>query len=265
MTTAKKASVLSVILRIASGLGFLIYFVAIVAVFVVRPKWVQKIQDFTQQVEIQILELDLVMSHANQSLMIASTALKDTGDFLLESEDLLGESTVLLESVGELIGEEATTTILSTQDALEAAVPGAEAIDSMLKALSVLEPLTGFAYDPEKSLSQGLEEVSVSLEPLPESLRDIQEQLLQASEEVDQLSPGLSEMSENLSDFSDSILGVSERLEDGEEVFRLVQDALETVQNRVASISWISTIIVSVFLALGAISQLSAFLVGKQL
>ena len=57
---------------------------------------------------------------------------------------------------------------------------------------------------------------------------------------------------------------ITNQLEAGEQTFFSIEESIEKFQNRVARISWISTIILSVFIALGAISQLSAFHVGKQ-
>jgi hypothetical protein len=74
----------------------------------------------------------------------------------------------------------------------------------------------------------------------------------------------LEAVARDLSNFSDTILGISEQMETGQNSFQLLYDLLDKIQNRVAQISWISTIILSLFLAFGALSQLSTFLVGKQ-
>jgi uncharacterized phage infection (PIP) family protein YhgE len=222
------------------------------------------IDSFASQLERESLKIYLVLKQAELSLVVTSETLSDTGELLADSEDLLGKSGDLLRSVGAVIGEDATTTIQSTQDALEAAIPGAQAIDSMLKALSILEPVTGFAYDPDKSLSQSMDDVTASLEPLPTSLREVQNQLDEAADELNDLIPGLTGVAEDLSQFSDTIKSVSSDINSTDDLFKSIRQSTERIQNRVAPISWISTIILSVFFALGAISQLTAFLVGKQ-
>jgi len=264
MDEKSKPQLLLFVLRIGGGIGFLIHILAIVAVFVIRPRLVLTIQSSTSRIELQAQELNQVLFKAEESMLLATETLNNTSDLLAESEDFLGKSSNLLRSVGEMIGEDATTTLLSTRDALEAAIPGSQAIDSMLKALSILEPVTGFSYDPDKSLSQSLDDVAASLEPLPESLREVQSQLDEAAVELDDVAPGLGVVAEDLSQFSDTIQDISEQLESGEDAVESILDAVETIQNRVAPISWISTIILSIFLAFGAISQLTAFLVGKQ-
>ena len=245
-------------------MGFAIHLLAILMILIIRPRMVLSIQSFASNMEREAQKLDLVLLKSEQSLSLASKTLSDSVDLLLEADDLLFESSSLLRSVGELVGQDATETILSTQDALEAAIPGSQTIDSMLNALSILEPLTGFSYNPEKSLSQGLNDVSASLEPLPESLREVQSQLVEAADEIDDLAPGMEAVAQDLSNFSDTILEVSEELGTGQNSFQLLYDMIEKIQNRVAPISWISTIILSVFMAFGALSQLSTFLVGKQ-
>jgi methyl-accepting chemotaxis protein len=264
MVEKREPQFFSSFLRIGGGIGFAIHLLAILIILIIRPRMVLSIQSFASNLEHEAQKLDLVLLKAEQSLSLASTTLSDSADLLFEAEDLLVESSSLLRSVGELVGQDATETILSTQDALEAAIPASQTVDSMLNALSILEPLTGFSYNPEKSLSQGLNDVSASLEPLPGSLREVQTQLVEAASEIDDLTPGLEAVARDLSNFSDTILGISEQMETGQNSFQLLYDLLDKIQNRVAQISWISTIILSLFLAFGALSQLSTFLVGKQ-
>ncbi|OGO20256.1 MAG: hypothetical protein A2Z14_00070 [Chloroflexi bacterium RBG_16_48_8] len=135
----------------------------------------------------------------------------------------------------------------------------------MLRGLSVLEPITGFSYDPEKSLSQSLEEVATGLEPLPETLREVQRQLNQVADELDEVHPSLDLVAQDLTRFSENTAELSSQMKlKGESLTSLPGDLDNFIQG-VAAFGRISTIILCVFLVLGAISHLSVFLVGNQI
>ena len=135
----------------------------------------------------------------------------------------------------------------------------------MLRGLSILEPITGFSYDPEKTLSQSLEEIAIGLEPLPENLREVQTQLNHVADELQEIHPSLDLVVQDLSQFSDDTEGLSLQMNViGQELVSL-RSKLGNFTKGVATFGWISTIILSVFLALGAISNLSVFLVGNQM
>jgi chromosome segregation ATPase len=260
-----KNSLLASVLRVAGGVGFILHILTAVLVIIVRPRWVDAINDSATKFLGEIEEVSSLVSLAEESLTLASTTLNDTSDLLMETSEFIQDSNILLRSVGKIIGEEAPATIQSTQNALEAAQTGSRAVDTMLRGLSVLEPITGFSYDPEKSLSQSLVEIEDGLEPLPETLREIQRQLNQAADELDEVHPGLDLVSKDLIRFSEETEELSTQINMQEERLNLIPDFLENFLHRVAAFGRISTIILCVFLVLGAISYLSVFLFGDQM
>jgi hypothetical protein len=254
---------LASVLRLAGGFGFVLHVLTAVFVIIVRPIWVSAISDSTSKVLGEIEEVGRLVSLTEESLSLASEALDDTSDFLVETGEFIQDSNILLRSVGKIIGEEAPTTIQATQDALEAAQPGSLAIDTMLRGLSVLEPITGFSYDPEKSLSQSLEEIATGLEPLPATLGEVQRQLNQVADELDEVHPSLDLVAGDLTRFSKDTQELSAQIGMQAEKLDMIPGSLETFLQRVAAFGRISTIILCVFLILGAISYLSVFLVGN--
>jgi chromosome segregation ATPase len=260
-----KYPLLSSVLRVAGVFGFVLHILTAVLVIIVRPIWVDAINDSASKILGEIEEVSRLVSSAEESLSLASIALGDTSDLLVETGEFIQDSNILLRSVGKIIGEEAPATIQSTQNALEAAQPGSRAVDTMLRGLSVLEPITGFSYDPEKSLSQSLEEIADGLEPLPETLREVQRQLNQAADELDEVHPSLDLVSQDLIRFSENIEELSTQIKLQVERLNLIPGVLENFLHRVAAFGRISTIILCVFLVLGAISYLSVFLFGDQM
>jgi hypothetical protein len=260
-----KNSLLASVLRITGGFGFILHILTAVLLIIVRPKWVGMISDSASQIFGEVKEIGLLLSLAEESLSLTSLALADTSDLLVETGEFIRDSNILLRSVGKVIGEEAPITIQSTHDALEAAQPGSKAVDTMLRGLSVLEPITGFSYDPEKTLSQSLEEVADGLEPLPETLREVQTQLNQVADELDEVHPSLDLVAQDLTQLSESTAELSLQVKAKVEWLNLIPSDLENFLQRVATFGRISTIILCVFLVLGAISHLSVFLVGNQI
>lgn len=256
---------LSSILSLSGGFGFLLYILSMVCVIILRPICVRAITTSTIQIGAEIEEIASLLTVTEDALSLSADALRDTSDLMVETGDFLEDSNKLLRSVGEIVGEDAPETIQSTQDALEAAQPGSQAVDAMLRGLSVLEPITGFSYDPEKSLSQSLEEVATALEPLPENLREVQSELNKVADELVQVYPELDVVAQDLDQFSDSTTTLFNKLDRQVDSLNSISNGIEDFNHRVATFGWISTIILCVFLSLGAISNLSVFLVGKQM
>jgi len=256
---------LSSMLKVTGGVGFIVHIAAAILVIIARPQWVGAINDFSSRVLDEVEGIRTLISMTEESLSLASITLSDTSDLLLETGEFIQDSNIMLRSVGGVIGEEAPTIIQSTHDALEAAQSGSKAVDTMLKGLSILEPVTGFSYDPEKSLSQSLKEVADGLDPLPETLREIQRQLNQVADELDNVHPTLDVVAQDLIGFSESTAELSSQVKSQEESLSFMPGDLENFNQKVAAFSRISTIIVCVFLVLGAISYLSVFLVGNQM
>ena len=257
--------ILAYLLLIGGYLGVILYTLLIISILVFRPIWVREITHSASQVSGEIQEVTKILSLTEGALSLSAETLQDTSDLLVDTSEFIQESKRLLRSVGEVVGEEAPMTIQSTQHALEAAQSGSQAIDTMLKGLSVLEPITGFSYDPEKSLSQSLEEVASGLEPLPETLREVQSQLNQVADELAGVQPSLKEVSEDLVGFSERMEALSSNMKAEVGTLEDIPEAFDNFNQRVASISWISTIILCVFLILGVISHFSVILVGKHL
>jgi methyl-accepting chemotaxis protein len=256
---------LSNVLKVTGFFGFFIHIAAAILVIIVRPMWVGAINDFSLEVLDEVEGIRTIISMTEESLSQASITLSDTSDLLLETGEFIQDSNLVLRSVGGVIGEEAPTIIQSTHDALEAAQSGSKAVDTMLKGLSILEPVTGFSYDPEKSLSQSLEEVADGLEPLPETLREIQRQLNQVADKLDEVHPSLEVVTKDLNSFSESVAELSSQVKSQEERLSFLPGNTENFIQKVAAFGRISTIIVCVFLVLGAISYLSVFRVGNQM
>ncbi len=260
-----KYSVLAPLLKVTGGFGLILHILAAVLVIAVRPMWVGAINDSTLQILGEVEEIGVLLSSVEESLALASEALSDASDLLVETGEFIQDSNILLRSVGKVVGEEAPITIQSTHDAIEAAQSGSQAVETMLRGLSILEPITGFSYDPEKSLSQSLEEVAGGLEPLPDTLREVQRQLNQVADELDEVHPSLDLVAQDLIRLSESTVELSSDMKIKVERLDLIPTDVENFLQRVATFGRISTIILCAFLVLGAISQLSVFLLGTQM
>jgi enoyl-CoA hydratase/carnithine racemase len=96
-------------------------------------------------------------------------------------------------------------TLTETREAIMAAETGAQAIDSFLRALAVLRPLTGVEYSAEDSLAAGLVDAADSLEPLPTDFAELGAQISAFSGNVDQMEAELEGLAEEMAELADGL------------------------------------------------------------
>ncbi len=135
----------------------------------------------------------------------AAEGLGSAADALLEASSLISAADITLSTsqqalldLSVLVGQEAPQTLRATQQALEAAQGGAQAIDGALRALAVLGPLTGVQYDPQRTLSASLQETAATLETLPGTLEQVSADLVGVAHEAEALKPGLQATGQDL-------------------------------------------------------------------
>ena len=199
------------------------------------------------------------------SLGEGAATLDAVGTMLLSAEASLESLEPLLDSVGEVVGEDAPAAIEAARGALVSAEAGAAAIDSTLRALSYLGPLTGVTYDPEQSLQDSLAEVGASLEELPDDLRGIQDDLDAAVEDLEPVRSSMEDVAGHLDVLAASLAGLEEYI--------LIQstalDSLALSADRAAESApawvWRMTAACELLLLLTWLEQIAVLLVGRQL
>jgi len=115
---------------------------------------------------------------ADQSLSESIASLEGLKITVDDTASTIRETTPLVETLADLMGEDVPTALESVKTSLDAAQESARIIDGMLSALSFLP---GVNYDPPVPLNEALADVSDSIAELPESFAAMEESLDNAS------------------------------------------------------------------------------------
>lgn len=255
----------SVMLRAGGAIGATLSLLAVLALPLVTPTLIRKLEDAASSTAEQIEELAQTLDLSAKALKQTASTMRDASGVFSTTNVFIEDSVGLLQTLGVLLGEKAPDTIESTQDALGAAREGAKAIDSTLRALSVIEFLTKVSYDPENSLSASLQEVALSLNPLPGALRDVHEEMNSSALSLDDLRPQFSRIVDDLDAFSRNASTVAQELEKRGNALEGLAGQFEDFSTKISTRIWVLTaFLMSIFSGL-AIAQLSVYVVGTNL
>lgn len=203
--TTNASRLLAMIVRVTGFLGMGLSLVALIA----APFfWRAAAEMISQALDVAQREVEsgsTLIHLAADSIDSASGALAQSSSTLAAAQQSLGDAAPILESTSLLLEEQAPLTLTETREAIIAAEAGAQAIDSFLRALAVLRPLTGVEYSAEDSLAAGLVDAAESLEPLPQDFAELGAQISGFSENLDQMDGELGELAEGMVDLADSL------------------------------------------------------------
>ncbi len=129
----------------------------------------------------------LALDATDESLVLAGTSIKQAiaaldsvRETTLGIGQTLDETDPLLNSVGDIVGQESPAIVESTQESLASSEASARVIDQVLYSLNTVAAVTGIEYDPETPLAESIADVSDSLDSLPESFEAIEEDMAAA-------------------------------------------------------------------------------------
>lgn len=167
------------------------------------------------RIEGQLSDLSRSLGEASELLYASSLALEAASDALdattrgLETtQTTLADSQPMLDSVSDLLGDQAPNTIESTRSALAGAQDGARAMDRVLRGLA----LFGLDYNPELPLDESLAMTADSLEPLPGALLGVQEDLDLVAGDLQALEHSLGRVKGDISILSRAVRPMGEDL-----------------------------------------------------
>lgn len=216
---------LGFLLQLVGALGLLLSLLTAIALPLGGARAGRLVQDAMSAGAETSRQLALTVRTSRASIKAAASGLENASQALNTVEQGLVNSDPLLESTGELLGEELPITIETTRAALISAQGGAAAMDRVLRGLAFL----GLEYDPEQPLDQSMGETADSLEPLPATLRGVESDLSASREDLDavradlddlgrdsqQLAEELSTMAASLEGYAGDLTRAAQRLERG--------------------------------------------------
>ena len=264
-STARWRTGLGFAIQVAGGLGALLCLVLVILVPLSASRVAASLPESLTLLAEGARRLRDPLELAAGSLGEASAVLNATGAMLLTVGESLESVEPLLTSVGDVVGQDAAEAIDAARSALESAEGGAAAIDSTLRTLSYLGPLTGVTYDPEESLQESLAEVNASLEPLPDDLRGIQDDLDEAVEDLEPVLTSIDGVAAYLESLTVSVEELGEYvLSQSTALGRLAVRADRAADSAPAWV-WRVALLLEFLLLLACLEQAVVIVVGKQL
>jgi hypothetical protein len=256
---------LGLAIQLAGGVGVALCLVFMVVLPVVARGASQAIPDSLSALADGASRLGEPVQEAGAALGEASTALDGVGEMLLTGGQAVESVEPLLGSIGELVGEDAAVAVEAAGNAMVAAEAGAGAIDSTLRTLSYLGPLTGVTYDPDQSLEEGLAEVSAGLEPLPEALRAVRTDLDEVAEGLAPLRSSTEEVAGYLDQLALRVEGLGEVVERQSAGLDDLALAAAEAAERAPAWIWSTAGVAELLLLIALLEQVAAVYVGGQL
>lgn len=254
-----------VMLRAGGASGIMFSLLALIVFPLYAPTVIRKLQESTSSAAGQIEELAEVLDLTAEALDQTAIMLGGASGAFSTTNLFIEDSVALIQTLGVMLGEKAPDTIDSTQQALEAAQEGAKAIDSTLRALSVIEFLTGVSYDPEKSLSASLEDVALSLKPLPNALRDVHEEMTNSASSLEELPPQFSRIAADLNAFAENASKVAQDIGTRGNALEDLAGQIDDLSTKISTWAWVVTGVLMLLSVGMAIVQSAVYAVGTRL
>ena len=183
----------------------------------------------------QLALIDGALTTTADGLAVASTSLSRASTAVATVEGTLGGlgQTILgtvpvLNSVTELLGDKLPKTLETTQDTLRSVASSAQLVDDVLAIVTTVPFLNLDAYNPDKPLFQGFEEMADSLNRIPESLSEAQEGLESTVGNIEQVEGDFTSMARNVGE-------IATDLEDAQSVIVQYQEIVSDVQGTISS------------------------------
>lgn len=255
----------SSILRVGGISGIIFSVLTLIALPLNAPTLIRKLQESASSTAEQIEDLALALDLSAEALNQTAITLSDASGAFSTTNLFIEDTVALLQTLGVLLGEKAPDTIESTHDALEAANEGAKAIDSTLRALSVIEFLTKVSYDPDKSLSASLQEVALSLEPLPTALREVHEDMNSSTSSLDDLRPQFSRIADDLDVFSERASTVAQDLGTRGNALEDLAGQIDEFSPKISTWVWVVTGVLMILSSGMGIAQSAVYVVGTKI
>ncbi|MCX8062779.1 MAG: hypothetical protein N3D16_09365 [Anaerolineales bacterium] len=219
------SSLIGTLLIISAALGLVLSLLGLMATLRYTPQLTVMLQGQAQLAE-------SVMDTTAQGLEVASQALEATyltiqtlDETVQTFSQSITDTLPLLESIGDVVGEDLPATIRSTQTSLDSAQQSAQVIDSVLRVLTAIPFFPGDPYQPEVPLHVALGDVARSLNGLPQSFREMQNNLVKSS-------ANLATAQSDIQKVRREVVQVKSNLKQAQDILQQYQQTALTLRNQ---------------------------------
>jgi uncharacterized phage infection (PIP) family protein YhgE len=252
-------------MRVLGVLGIAVSIALAIALLFVPARLIPTVSEILVSAAGGLRGISGSVEQASAGMISAAQVLDSAGETVLDIAESVQNTKQLIESTAGVIETVGETTLEETNQALDSAQAAAQAVDQVLRSLSVLGAITGITYDPQRSLDQAIQDVATGLEPLPRGLIEVSDRLYETAEGFDEVSTGLDQtggdlrqLSAELNDLGDGLGKLSVRLEDQ-------ADSLDRLVERVPLIIWLLVGVIEVLLIGVSLAQVTVINAGRQL
>ncbi|NLG70546.1 MAG: hypothetical protein GX495_00700 [Chloroflexi bacterium] len=199
---------------------------------------------------------------ADQSLNESIASLEGLKITVDDTASTIRETTPLVETLADLMGEDVPTALESVKTSLDAAQESARIIDGMLSALSFLP---GVNYDPPVPLNEALADVSDSIAELPESFAAMEESLDNASSRAGEVERDIRRIADDIDEISRNLEDARKVIGDYAALVTDLQTRFERFETSLPAIVNSGAMILTFLLVWAAVAQVGMFLQGVAL
>jgi peptidoglycan hydrolase CwlO-like protein len=210
------------------------------------------------------------LSTTEDGLDVIEGALENTATIVNSLEEAIlsiaqsvHDSSLVVDSVAELIGEDIQTTIDNTQVSIDSAQASAQVIDNILSTLSRI-PLINLEYQPEVPLHEALNDISITLEDLPDSLSTVEDKLKTTSDNLTDFETQVLDLLENIELVRGNISEAQDVVNEYQLELKQLQNWLVTIQDSMPRWITLSAWVISFIIFWIAITQIGMLVQGLE-
>jgi hypothetical protein len=253
------------VMRVLGVAGITVSIVLALALPFIPSRSIPTVQDALASTAEGLRGVSNSMEHASAGMLSAAELLGSAGHSVLDIAESVQTTKPLIESAAGLIETVGETTLEETNQALASAHDAAQAVDQVLRSLSVLSAVTGITYDPERSLDHSIQDIADGLQPLPQGLIDVSQRLYDTAEGFDEVSTSLDQTGDDLRRLSTELSELGRDLGELSVSLNDHADGLDRLGERVPLMIWLLVGMLEVLLIGVSLAQVTVIKAGRQL
>ncbi len=230
-------SILGLLLAILALVSLLINIAGIVQVWIMR-------EPITRDAINTLDLLNSTLDTTSQGLGIAKASLKSVTSTIGALQATVQSAAATIESasgsvnsVSVVIGKNLTGTVNSALGALDVVENTARTLDEVLAGLSQL-PLINIKYDPEKSLSASVSDLSDQLRQVPQSLGALEANLASSGSGLDKVGDDATKLAGSLGQVQNDMAQLVGVIEQYESQVKAFQGTVQNLRANIVTIVW---------------------------
>lgn len=188
--------------------------------------------------------LNSTLDTTSQGLGVAKTSLRSVTvtigalqTTVASAATTIDNTSTAVSSLSTVIGTNLTGTLNSAIGALDAVETTTQTIDSVLGALAAI-PFLGVQYDPAKSLSSSVSDVTDQLKQVPQSFGELEKNLGTSGSSLDKVGDDAKTLSSSLGSVQSDLSQLVGVLEQYETQVKAFQGTVRNLRENIVTIGW---------------------------